>query len=890
MRGIPYGGGRSAGFKPSRRARCQTGVPRTHPHMPVVLTALALAVALQQPAQTIAAAPSRGGPAPAAARRAASVPARAAASAVRVTVAPVIDGRLEDAAWAGAPPIADFREYDPREDGEPRFRTETRVAYDAKNLYVSVRSFDPHPDSIVARLGRRDASTASDRVLVYVDGYHDKRTGFGFLLNAAGVKGDVSLVNDTNEDDSWDAVWEGAARIDSLGWVAEFRIPLNQIRYPAAGTHTFGMLVMRDIARHNERVSWPLLRKSRPGVASQFGELAGIADISSSRHAELSPYTVARTTNVPRGARYGQLSQATVGADLKVGLTSSLTLDATVNPDFGQVEADPSVLNLSAFESFFQEKRPFFVEGRGLFSFDLDCNDGNCSGLFYSRRIGRSPQLGGVYEDRSNPTATTILGAAKLTGQLGRGMSVGVLDAVTQREVSPRGETIEPGANYFVGRVQQDLRDGQTNIGVMGTSVRRQVDPWSEDRLRADARALGVNFRHQFLDRRYSVSGYLVGSRVAGTAEAIAQTQRGLVHNYLRPDDALVYDSTRTSLSGISSQLVLSKDAGKSTRWSVVAQRVTPGFEVNDVGYLGRANIQSQSGWFQYRDDTPNRAWRALRVNVNQWSQYDASGMLMELGGNVNGHVQLPSKWWVHAGTTRSGIGRPLCDLCSRGGPAVAQSPSQNAWAGVDGNSQRSVVPSLWTRYSTGDEGRSHGWGLDPSVRFRVSSRWDFGTGLSYGHDVNDAQWYGKYDGAAGTNYTFARLDQTTLSLTTRLNFTATPALSLEVYASPFITSGHYSDWRALDDPRAARYAARYRPFATPGESLEDFNFKQLRTNAVLRWEYRPGSVLFLVWGQERMEDQLDPGSFRVGRDYRSLFGTRPSNTLLIKGSYWLSL
>jgi hypothetical protein len=364
------------------------------------------------------------------------------------------------------------------------------------------------------------------------------------------------------------------------------------------------------------------------------------------------------------------------------------------------------------------------------------------------------------------------------------------------------------------------------------------------------------------------------------------------VHNYLRPDDDLAYDSTRTSLSGVSSQLVLSKDGGKSTRWSLVAQRVTPGFEVNDVGYLGRANIRSQSGWFQYRDDTPNRAYRALRVNVNQWSQYDGSGMRMELGGNVNAHVQLPSKWWVHAGTTRNAMATSLCDLCARGGPAVAQSPSANAWAGVDGNSQASVVPSLWTRYSTGDEGRSKGWGLDPSVRFRVSSRWDFGTGISYGHDVNDAQWYGNYDAAeeAGAHYTFARLDQTTLSLTTRLNFTATPRLSLEVYASPFVTSGHYTDWRELRDPRAAGYAARYQPFAMAGETLEDFNFKQLRTNAVLRWEYRPGSVLFLVWGQERMEDQLNPGSFRMGRDYRSLFGTRPTNTLLVKGSYWLSL
>ena len=879
------------GLKPFAGTVCLTGRTRTRasPHMLTAsLLTLTLAAAMQLPAQVIAsnsprgdrAAPPRGG-----------APARTTASAVRAAAAPVIDGKLADAVWATAESITDFREFDPKEDGEPRFRTEAKVAYDAKHLYVAVRSFDPHPDSVVGRLGRRDANTRSDRVIVWVDGYHDKRTAFAFMLNAASGKGDLYLFNDGNEDDSWDGVWDGTARIDSLGWVAEFRIPLSQIRYPAAPSHTFGLSVVRDIARYNERVSWPVIRRSRPGIASQFGDLSGISGISSSRRIELAPYTVAKTTNVPRGSRYGQLSQGTIGADLKVGLTSNLTLDATVNPDFGQVEADPSVLNLGAFEQFYQERRPFFLEGRGLFTFDLDCNDGNCSGLFYSRRIGRSPQLGGVYDDASNPTATTILGAAKLTGQLRSGTSVGVLNAVTQREASPRDETIEPGTNYFVGRVQQDLRAGQTNVGVMVTNVHRQLDEFSEDRLRRDAQALGINFRHQFLDRRYTIDGYVVGSRVSGSEEAMARTQRSLVHNFLRPDDGLAYDSTRTSLTGASMQLSFQKSAGKQTRFSLNYQRVTPGFEINDVGYLGRANQQSQSAWFQLRGDTPTSMYRMWRLNLNQWSQYTVDGTRMELGGNVNGHLQLPNTWWLRAGIGGNSLASSLCDLCSRGGPAVAQSPSLWSWAGVDGNSQKSVVPSLWMRYARGDDGRSHGWGVDPSLRFRVSSRWDFGAGLSYGHDINDSQWYGNFGatGADSTHYTFARLDQKTLSLTTRLNFTATPTLSLQVYASPFVTSGHYTDWRELADARSAEYAARFRPFAQPGEELSDFNFKQLRTNTVLRWEYRPGSVLFLVWGQERMEDRMDLGRFGVGRDYRSLFGTRPTNTLLVKGSYWLN-
>jgi hypothetical protein len=338
------------------------------------------------------------------------------AVAVRAPKAPVIDGKGDDAIWATAQVFDAFRAFDPVENGEPRFRTEARAAFDDHNLYVIVRAFDPHPDSIVALLSRRDVRTQSEWIKLIIDGYHDRRTGIELSVNPVGVKRDFAIINDGEEDDSWDGVWDVGTRIDSLGWIAEFRVPLNQLRFARGSSHTFGFGIWRDVARYNERYSWPLYSRSKNGLSSQLGELTGIDGVAPPRRLEVAPYTVAKTFNAPVTNGFSQRGNATMGGDLKYGITSNLTVDATVNPDFGQVEADPSVVNLSAFETFFPEKRPFFLEGQGLFRFDLNCNDGSCSGLFYSRRIGRGPQLSGEYQDVTNPASSTIIGATKLTG------------------------------------------------------------------------------------------------------------------------------------------------------------------------------------------------------------------------------------------------------------------------------------------------------------------------------------------------------------------------------------------------------------------------------------------------------------------------------------------
>ena len=813
-----------------------------------------------------------------------------AAVASRAVKAPTLDGKSDDLVWATAQVIDAFRTFDPVENGDPRFRTEARVAYDERNLFVFVRAFDPHPDSIVALLSRRDVRTPSEWIKLIIDGYQDRRTGIELAVNPAGVKRDFTILNDGEEDDSWDGVWEVATRVDSAGWTAEFRVPLNQLRYPAAESHTFGFGIWRDVARFNERYAWPLYSRSKGGLSSQLGDLTGITGIVSPRRLEVAPYTVTKTFNAPSGNRFVQRGSSTVGADVKYGITSNLTLDATVNPDFGQVEADPSVVNLSAFETFFPEKRPFFLEGQGLFRFDLNCNDGSCSGLFYSRRVGRGPQLSGEYSDDANATNSTILGAAKLTGRLANGVSVGILDAVTQREMDPLKRTIEPQTNYFVGRLVKDFRQGASGIGVMTTNVHRNLDQWSKSFLRSDAFAAGVDFRHQFFDRNYQISGYVGHSTVKGSREAIAATQLSSVHNYQRPDDGIQFDSTRTSLSGYTAQIGLNKRGGGSTLLSTGLQLMSPGFEVNDVGFLSRASSKNQYFWWQYRQNTPRKYYRFWNFNVNQWTNWAWDNTRTELGGNFNTHMQFKNSMWLHLGQGVNAAVPSYCDNCTRGGPALRQERSFWGWFGAEGDPRRAIVPYFNTNWGKGDAGRSHNWNVSPGVEARVGSRVTTSVWYNYGRSVNASQFNGNFGeaGADTTHYTAARLDQRTKSMTLRVGVTATPNLSLQVYAAPFATRGNFSEWVEVVDPRAEQWTSRYRPYL--GGDPGAFDFKQYRSNTVVRWEYRPGSVLYFVWAQERT-GSLDGDDARAASNgLGALKREHPSNVFLIKGSYWLSM
>jgi hypothetical protein len=770
-----------------------------------------------------------------------------------------------------------------------------KVAYDARHVYVFVRAFDSHPDSIIRLLSRRDDQTASDQIIVMIDSYHDRRSGYEFVVNPLGVKADYAIYNDGNEDSAWDAVWDAVTQIDSLGWTAEYRIPLSQLRYPSGDTRTFGFLIWRSIQRYTSQMSWPLYRQSRAGFVSQFGELQGLSDLATPRRAEITPYLVSKSEPRPGSDGYDRRQDLEVGGDLKYAIASNLTLNATINPDFGQVEADPADLNLSAFETFFQERRPFFVEGRGLFSFDVNCSAVNCNseGLFYSRRIGRAPQLGDVYSDEANPTATTIIGAAKLTGRFPGGLAIGILDAVTKRATGPGNATIEPTTNYGVLRLTQDYDKGNGSVGLMFTGVNRSLDSWSRPLLHSSAYVGALDFRRRLFHNRYEVGGSLDVSRVAGSPEAIAATQRNSVHLYQRPDGRLRFDSTRTSLWGDAQEIRFGKVGGQRTNFETSYQRRSPGFEVNDMGFLQQADQQSWNNWLGLRFNHPTRLYQRANWNFNWWQYWSAAGLPTERAANTNLHAQLNSRWWIHAGGTLGQLGTTFCDRCARGGPALRQEPYLAPWAGLEGDSRKSLVPFFWVNYFRTDGGRTWSLNLNPELEFKLSTRFTTFLSANLTRRRDDAQWYNNYTDSVtrGTHYTFARLDRRTLGVTWRLDYTFTPNVSLQVYAQPYVSKGTYRNIRELARPRAADYVDRFQPYADTAVTDDPggFNFKQFRSNVVFRWEYRPGSTIFLVWSQGRERRDPREGNESYLRDFRRIFDLRSSDTFLLKVSYWLA-
>jgi hypothetical protein len=824
-----------------------------------------------------------------------TAPTDSGAVAVRTPGPIAIDGRDDDPFWRSVPVISGFKQWQPTEGKPPRFRTEARVAYDAANLYVFVRAFDPHPDSIIKLLERRDTFTPSDMIWIFVDSYHDRRTGYEFGVNAAGVKIDQAIYDDGNEDGAWDAVWDVATTIDSLGWTAEFRIPLSQMRYGTDSTHVFGFTIDRDIYRYAERVSWPLFSQAKTGFVSQFGALTGLVDLEAPRRIEAMPYVVTKNASTIVNNAFTQRSTVTVGGDVKYRVASNITLDATVNPDFGQVEADPAVLNLSAYESFFDERRPFFVAGRGLFRFDVNCSAVNCNGegLYYSRRIGRTPQLAGTYGDTLPLQPTPILGAAKLIGRFPSGLTVGMLDAATQREYSPGDTTYEPASNFAVVRASQDLRQGNSGVGAMLTAVNRRTDTWSAPYLASSAYVAAADFRHRMFGNGYEISGSVDGSRVQGSREAILARQTDAVHYYQRPDAGLPLDSNRTTLTGDAEELKFGKVGGKHLMFESAYQRRSPGFEINDLGFLRRADQQSWNTWVGFFDRNERKYYKRFQLNNNWWQYWTAAGLPLEAAYNTNVHVTFLNNWGWHMGGTLGQLGTTYDDRAARGGPAVRQSSYLAPWLFINGNDRRTLVPNLSVNFFRGEGGRNSSWNVGPGFDYKALGRFSSSLSFNWSHNVSDNQWHGRYTDAAQTShYTFAHLDQTTTSATVRLNYTFTPSVTLQGYLQPFVSKGTYTNVRQLSaTPRAPAYDDRYAPYNDPAVTADPggFNYKQLQSNLVFRWEYSPGSSLFVVWNQGRQGYASAPGTENFQGDVRDLLRLHPANTFLVKMSYWLN-
>ncbi len=569
-------------------------------------------------------------------RAQAVAPRDGVASAVRAARAPVIDGRGDDAVWAIAPVMSAFRQFDPGEDVPTAFRTEFRVAYDDKFLYVLVRAFDPSSDSIVSLLSRRDVKTASDQIKIIIDAYKDRRTGVEMAVNPAGVKRDYAIYSDAVEDGTWDGVWDAAVTIDSLGWVAEFAVPFSQLRYNDIPTHEFGFGVWRDIARRPQRDAWPAYRPSERTLMSQMGTVSGIEHIAPPHHIELLPYAVAKSSPNPATTPAPNTSHVTMGLDLKAGLGADVTLDATANPDFGQVEADPSVLNLSAFEIRFDERRPFFQEGAGLYR----CG-GPCEGIFYSRRIGRTPQL---RASSSDPAFTNIIGAAKLTGRYENGNAFGLVDAVTEQVRGADGATVEPRTNYLVVRGVREMRAGQSQIGLMLTDVHRALDDQTAPLLRQSSTTAIVQAYTRFAENKWELMSYTGGNRVSGSAGAIALTQLGSVHYFQRPDADAHYDSTRTSLSGWVTGGSL-KQVGGRVRYENDWRYASPGLELNDLGFVtlvGDASFRQSLDLLQL---APNGVFRQAFSTASFETHWTTSGLLAAQVLSVHTSASLDNNW-----------------------------------------------------------------------------------------------------------------------------------------------------------------------------------------------------------------------------------------------------
>jgi Domain of unknown function (DUF5916)/Carbohydrate family 9 binding domain-like len=803
-----------------------------------------------------------------------------------------LDGAFTETIWEQVPAVSDFRQRDPKDGAAPTFATDVKVAYDASNLYVAVRAHDPEPDRLVGHRTRRDTDSPSDWLRVVVDSFHDRRTAFEFGVNPAGVKEDRAWSNDGNDDSGWDAVWDVAVSRDKDGWRAEFRMPFSQLRFHPSDSATFGFAVVRQIGRLNETDTWPHLSKAAPGFVSSFGDLTGLKLGQTPKRLELVPYVVAQTNTQPAEPGNPLVSprdqKVTAGADLKYALGPGVTLTATVNPDFGQVEADPAVVNLSGFETFFSERRPFFVEGAGMFAFDLDCNDGGCSGLFYPRRIGRAPRGvpvldAGMYA--RVPQQTKILGAAKLTGHAGK-FSFGAMNATTSDEeaIVANGalrtrESVEPLTNFSVVRARREFAN-QSNVGFIATATARRLDTFT-DFLPAQGFTGGLDWDLR-MKKRYALTGYLVGSSVRGNTKAIQLLQESTVHSFQRPDaDHVEDDPTRTSLAGSGGLVAFQKVGGSKVRFNFNTGFKTPGLDTNDVGFMRRADLRTMSNWIQFRHDNPSKYLRSFRWNLNQWGTWNFGGDRLDLGGNINAHWTFTNNWSTGTGFTSNA--RPFDDRATRGeGPGAFANPNWTYWGYL--NSDERKPASASTFFNVGGDGHGSSWvGVSPGVTVRPTSFLSINSGIDWNHNVQDAQWV---ENAADGRYVFGHLDQTTVSLTMRVNYTITPQLTVQVYAAPFVSAGDYDRFKKLVNGSAERYEDRYAPIAYAGNP--DFNYRSFRTTNVLRWEYKPGSALFVVWQQGR-EDVLDAGLFRFGPDFRGVFGAPARNAFLVKWSYWIN-
>ena len=827
-----------------------------------------------------------------------------------------IDGKIDEEAWNVVEWSSDYVEFEPDVGTAPTEQTKLKIAYDDKNLYVAFKCYEKDPSTIERRMGRRD-DFPGDWVEINIDSYNDDRTGFSFTISASGVKGDEFISNNGNNwDSSWNPIWYVDTQIDTEGWTAEIRIPLSQLRFGNNEEQVWGLQSTRRYFKNEERSLWQPVAANPPGWVSEFGELRGLIGLKPQKQLEIQPYTVAQLdpyeAETGNPYRDGSDTKLTGGLDAKIGVTNDLTVDLTINPDFGQVDADPGAIALDGFEIFFQERRPFFVENKNIFDYNFAGNQDN---LFFSRRIGRTPQ-GSAYgegaEFADDPINTTILGAAKLSGKTKDGWTLGILESVTANEyadfVDEEGNEdevlVEPLTNYFVGRVQKDFNDRNSYIGGIFTATTRNMAD-NLQFLHSHAYSGGLDFQHNWKDRKYYVEGSSVISNVRGSAEAITNTQYSLTHLFQRVDASHVeVDPNKTSLTGTGGRFEIGKGSGGNWRYNFGGNWRSPELELNDLGFLRQADEIRQYANVRRFWNTPTSWFRQANIGLNQFTSFDFEGNYNRIQYELNGYVNWKNNWWTEGGAAHKP--RIFSNTVLRGGPRWRWGDENYFYlfAGTDGRKKFNMHVGHVNSWS-----QQQNFGLQRYVlRFFYQPLNTLSLSLitEYEQNPNKTQYVTERSFNGTPRYVLGKIDNESLSTTLRVNYNINPNLTIQYYGQPFIFNAKYSNFNYVNNPIAEDLNDRVTWYDNNQISFEEgvynvdedkdgttdysfgdpnFSFVQFRSNLVVRWEYIPGSEIFLVWSQGITGIGDPNNNFNTIID-NQLLSQRPQNTFLIKATY----
>ena len=841
-------------------------------------------------------------------------------TAQRTTVTPQIDGVLDEDVWNLTEWGNRFFQRFPHGGVAPTYQTQFKILYDDNNLYVGIRMFDDEPEKIVKRLSRRDINEG-DWISIGFDSYNDNRTAFNFGVNAVGVKRDLITVNDNRRDFSWDAVYYVKVSIDDKGWVAEYRIPLSQLRFADVENHNWGLQIVRNIFRLDERSAWQDIPRDAKGWVSKWGNLNGIKGIKPKLDIEITPYTVLKSDNYKPedGNPYmdGNDFSVSAGVDGKVSISNEFTLNFTINPDFGQVEADPSEVNLTAFESFFEEKRPFFIEGKNIFSFPLSAGGGafRNQNMFYSRRIGRTPHLsdedyfreGDEYADM--PEYANILAAFKFSGKTKNGLSIGIMESIIPQSYveisnneSKRKEVVEPFTNYFLARVQKDYNQGNTTVGGIFSATNRDLTNNELKELPKGEYTAGLDFKHFWKDQTYLVQATGFASHITGSNNAIQNLQESSTRYYQRPDvNHISLDTTLTSLHGYGGGFKIGKVGNGHWRYSFILNFRSPGFDVNGLGYIQNADEIQNINYLSYQENDPKGIFNNIRLVATLWNSWSFDWIRNATGVEFNMHAMFKNHWRLDWGVNKGSEYRNRFEL--QGGPSLLFPSGGHGWMMLHTDNRKKLSFNLHTFQDVGRYNSKRAQHYTFGMDYRASTALSFSIHNSFVENKNELQYVETIDNNGENIYVVGRMRSKQFSSSIRINYSITPDLTIQYYGQPFIFAADYSNFKRITNSTADNYQDRFYEIA-PSEILlangtysvnensrsyefadPKFNFFQFRSNFVVRWEYSPGSTFYFVWSQGRTDDN-SVGRYDFSDNMNTLFDIYPSNVFLLKFSY----